>query len=65
LSVVVLHDLNLAGQYCDYLMLLDRGILVKAGSPEEVLTPENLNPVYQIEVHKISHPVTGRPQIII
>lgn len=65
LSVVVLHDLNLAGQYCDHLMLLDRGRLVKQGTPEEVLTPENLNPVYQIEVHKISHPVTGRPQIII
>ena len=65
LSVVVLHDLNLAGQYCDYLMLLDQGLLVKQGTPEEVLTPENLNPVYQINVHKISHPVTGRPQIII
>ena len=65
LSVVVLHDLNLAGQFCDYLMLLDKGRLVKQGTPEEVLTPENLNPVYQINVHKISHPLTGRPQIII
>ncbi|MDP2808111.1 MAG: ABC transporter ATP-binding protein [bacterium] len=65
LSVVVLHDLNLAGQFCDYLMLLDRGCLVKQGTPEEVLTPENLNPVYQVELHKILHPVTGRPQIII
>lgn len=65
LSVVVLHDLNLAGQYCDHLMLLDRGRLVKQGTPEEVLTPEDLNPVYQVEVHKILHPVTGLPQIII
>jgi len=65
LSVVVLHDLNLAGQFCDHLLLLDQGRLVKQGTPEEVLTPENLNPVYQINVHKISHPVTGRPQIII
>jgi iron complex transport system ATP-binding protein len=65
LSVVVLHDLNLAGQFCDHLLLLDRGRLVKQGTPEEVLTPENLNPVYQINVLKISHPVTGRPQIII
>jgi iron complex transport system ATP-binding protein len=65
LSLVVLHDLNLAGQYCDHLLLLDRGLLVKQGSPEEVLTPESLNPVYQINVHKISHPLTGRPQIII
>lgn len=65
LSVVVLHDLNLAGQFCDHLLLLDKGRMVKQGTPEEVLTPENLNPVYQINVHKISHPVTGRPQIII
>jgi len=65
LSVVVLHDLNLAGQFCDHLLLMDQGRLVKQGTPEEVLTPENLNPVYQINVHKISHPLTGRPQIII
>jgi iron complex transport system ATP-binding protein len=65
LSVVVLHDLNLAGQFCDHLLLLDQGRLVKQGTPEEVLTPENLNPVYQVNVHKILHPVTGRPQIII
>jgi iron complex transport system ATP-binding protein len=65
LSVVVLHDLNLAGQFCDHLLLLDRGRLVKQGTPEEVLTPENLNPVYQINVLKISHPLTGRPQIIL
>ncbi|MDO9026553.1 MAG: ABC transporter ATP-binding protein [bacterium] len=65
MSVVVLHDLNLAGQFCDHLLLLDRGRLVKQGTPEEVLTPENLNPVYQINVNKILHPVTGRPQIII
>lgn len=65
LSVVVLHDLNLAGQFCDHLLLLDRGRLVKQGTPDEVLTPENLSPVYQIDVHIISHPVTGRPQIII
>lgn len=65
LSVVVLHDLNLAGQFCDHLLLLDRGYVVTQGTPEEVLTSENLNPVYQIEVHRISHPVTGRPQIIV
>jgi iron complex transport system ATP-binding protein len=49
-TVVVLHDLNLAARYCDALVLLDSGRVACAGTPEEVLTPEILEPVYKIRV---------------
>jgi cobalamin transport system ATP-binding protein len=41
LTVVgAMHDLTLAGQFAEHLVLLDRGRVVAAGSPHEVLTPE-------------------------
>jgi iron complex transport system ATP-binding protein len=52
-TIVVLHDLNLAHRYCDHLVLLDRGEIVRSGSAEEVLRSEILQPVYGIEVRRI------------
>ncbi|WP_244928118.1 ABC transporter ATP-binding protein [Nocardioides sp. W7] len=51
--VVVLHDLNLAATYCDSLILLQRGRVVAAGTPDDVLVPENLEPVYEIGVRRL------------
>jgi iron complex transport system ATP-binding protein len=47
--VASLHDLSLAAQWCDNLMLLDRGELTATGSPLSVLIPERLAAVYGIE----------------
>ncbi|PZS40154.1 MAG: histidinol phosphatase [Pseudonocardiales bacterium] len=55
-TVVVLHDLNLAARYCDRLVLLDRGKVVSAGRPPDVLTPEVLEPVYGVAVRTLSEP---------
>ncbi|WP_241249887.1 ABC transporter ATP-binding protein [Rhodococcus sp. X156] len=52
-SVVVLHDLNLAALYCDQVALLHDGQVVAAGTPHEVLTPEILEPVYEVGVRRI------------
>jgi len=54
-TVVVLHDLNLAARYCDEVVLLDAGRVVAAGTPERVLTPEVLEPVYRIAVRRLRH----------
>lgn len=50
--VVVLHDLNLAATYCDRLLLLQAGRVVGAGTPDEVLTPELLQSVYEVAVRR-------------
>ncbi len=51
--IVVLHDLNLAAGYCDQVLLLNHGAVVAAGTPAEVLTPEHLEPVYEVAVRRI------------
>lgn len=61
-TVIVLHDLNLAAQYCDHIVLLDQGRVVASGQPDEVLTPEVLRPIYHIEVARIEH--RGRPHLV-
>ena len=52
-TVVVLHDLNLAARYCDELVLLDTGRVAAAGTPDAVLRPEVLEPVYGIGVRRV------------
>ena len=52
-TVMVLHDLNLASHYCDEVHLLQHGRMVASGSPEEVLVPEILEPVYGIGVEVV------------
>jgi iron complex transport system ATP-binding protein len=64
--VVVLHDLNLAATYCDRLVLLHQGRVAASGPPTEVLTPEHLHPIYQVDVRWIELPdgfqLVFRPQ---
>jgi iron complex transport system ATP-binding protein len=45
-----MHDLTLAGQYADRLLLLARGRIVAAGTPREVLTEEALETLYEARV---------------
>lgn len=56
--LAVLHDLNLAAEYCEKLLLLHKGEIFAAGTPEEVLSPENLSEVYGMEFHRLTHPTT-------
>ncbi len=49
---VVLHDLNLAGRYCDRLYLMHNGEIVATGTPADVLSDENLASVYRVTVRR-------------
>lgn len=61
--LVVFHDLNLAAQYCDYLVALREGSIFAIGRPAEVLTEENIRDIYAAPVIVGAHPTTGRPQV--
>jgi len=61
--IVVLHDLNLASQYCDLLILLNRGRIHAMGKPCEVVTQKNIRNVYRSPVIIKEHPVYGCPQV--
>lgn len=62
-SVVVTHDLNLAAEFADYVLLLKDGRALAYGKPREVLTPELLGEVFEIRVLVDAHPLTGAPRI--
>ncbi|WP_174875087.1 ABC transporter ATP-binding protein [Vogesella oryzae] len=62
ISLVVLHDLNLAAQYADQLIVLAGGELQAFGPPAEVLTPELISRLYRVPVD-ILHDRDGSPFI--
>jgi iron complex transport system ATP-binding protein len=62
--VAVLHDLNLAAEYSDTVILLKDGRVVKSGTPGEVITADNINDAYQTNVYMTKNPVSGNPHII-
>ncbi|MCA1004744.1 ABC transporter ATP-binding protein [Rhodococcus hoagii] len=47
-SYIALHDLNLAGMYCDRLVVLQAGRIVAAGRPVDVLTEDLVSDVYNV-----------------
>ncbi len=61
--VLVSHDVNLASQFCDRLVLLDRGRVAAMGSPEAVMQPDILEPVYGCSLLVDCHPVSGAPRV--
>ena len=63
--LMVLHDLNLAAQYCDRLLLLKEGELVVEGKPSEVIRADLIQRVYGIEPVIIRHPESGVPQVLL
>lgn len=59
--LAALHDLNLAASWCEQVVLIDRGRVVAAGAPADVLTPETIAAVYEVHCDVVPHPGTGRP----
>lgn len=62
--LITLHDLNLVARFADRVALLSNGKVQKLGNPEQVLTPEDLTPVYGMEIHVTSHPIHGTPLVL-
>ncbi|WP_028307747.1 ABC transporter ATP-binding protein [Desulfitibacter alkalitolerans] len=62
--VAVLHDLNLAAQFSEHVVLMKDGKIFAEGSPDQVLTPANIRKVYSMEVAITDNPLTGRFNVI-
>ena len=63
--VAVFHDLNLAAEYCERLVVMNRGEVVAVGSPEEVVTVDRIARVYGAHVVIERNPVSGKPHVIV
>ncbi|GAA3106391.1 ABC transporter ATP-binding protein [Rhizobium viscosum] len=62
-SIIALHDLNLAAMFCDHLAVLQKGEVVAAGTPEEVLTEDLIARVFGVRAHIERSAVHGRTHI--
>ncbi|MGL5722684.1 MAG: ABC transporter ATP-binding protein [Brevinema sp.] len=62
--VMVLHDLNLAARYADFLIAVANKKIYLQGTPEEVMTQETIKNVFHINSHIIQDPVFKRPMCI-
>lgn len=62
--IAVFHDLNLAAQYCDRLMLMDDGKIASIGNTHQVLTSENIRKTYHVNVLVKEHPLTSSLYVI-
>ncbi|MDK4536656.1 iron ABC transporter ATP-binding protein [Kingella kingae] len=54
-TVVVLHDINMAAAYADYVIAMQKGEVKFSGSPEEVFTVENIKELFDMEVEVLDH----------
>lgn len=54
-----LHDLSLAAQFCDYLYLMKQGGIVTQGTPEDVMTPQVIRDIFDVEASVFHSPVNG------
>lgn len=63
--IIVLHELNLAAEYCDELRLLEQGRVVSSGIPKEVLKKEIIEAIYKTDVVMAKNPKSGKPCVLI
>ncbi|MGV0407815.1 ABC transporter ATP-binding protein [Corynebacterium marquesiae] len=62
--VMVLHDLNLAVRYSDYLVIMKEGQVIASGAPAEIITAELLQDAFDLRARVIEDPETGNPLIV-
>lgn len=62
--VMVLHDLNQAARFADYIIALKDGNIIKAGTCEEVISRDVLNKVFQIDAVIGTDPRTNKPMCV-
>lgn len=62
--VMVLHDLNQACRYADYLVAIHQGCIAAQGEPHEVIQAPMIRNVFGIDCHIIPDPITGTPLVV-
>jgi iron complex transport system ATP-binding protein len=58
-----IHDMNIGATYCDKLVILNKGKIVTIGTPEEVLTENNLREIFGVEAYISRNPYTKKISI--
>lgn len=62
--LVVLHDLNLASEYSDTVILLNSGRIEHMGSPYDVMTVPVIEKAYNTKIYMMTNPISGKPYLM-
>ena len=61
--IMIVHDLSLAAEYCDYMIMMKDGKIFTQGAPDRVLTYEKIEEVYNTIVVVKTNPISGKPVV--
>ena len=61
--IMIVHDLSLAAEYCDYMIMMKEGKIYTQGTPDVVLTYEKIEEVYNTVVVVKTNPISGKPVV--
>ena len=62
-AVVISHDLNLAAEFADKILMLNDGSIFACGAPTEVLNQQNIDEVYNVQVLLDQNPASGKVRV--
>lgn len=60
----VFHEINLASEFCDEILVLHQGRIYRQGTPNEVLTQDCIGEVFGIRLPLVIHPTSERPSFL-
>ena len=63
--LMIIHDLNLAGEYCDYIIMMNEGAVHTMGTANEVLNYKHIEAVYNTPVVTRENPISKKPAIFL
>lgn len=61
--IAALHDINIAAEYCDEIVLIDGGEIIKRGTPEEIIDAETLKNIFKVNAFIDKNPITNKMRI--
>lgn len=61
--ISAIHDLNIAAMYCDRLYVIHQGKIAASGTPKEVLTPERIKQIYEVDA-EVTQDASGQLHIL-
>lgn len=62
--VIVLHDLNLACRYADHMIAMRDGQILAKGTPEQVITPQTVEKVFDLACEIVADPLSKSPMVV-
>ncbi len=63
LVIMISHDLNISSKFSDKMILMHEGTIFSVGTPEEVITEDNIRTVYKVDSNVVTH--NGRPLVFL